>query len=412
MTKTIRLWYLYDFANSFASVVLIFYYPLMLSERGASEAWIGISASVATTILLFILPYLGAWSDKTGRRIYLIKISSILMVLSLFVIAFLAQNLETLSTAMLWVLSFFYVLFQVSFQGSYVFYSAMLRDITTAETNIKVSGAGMGYGQLGNVLSLLIMGPIIASSVMVIGLSGKPLALFLGGLLFAIISIPFFRQKETVSDLKEMTFSYHTFIYKVIDNKRLFYFIIGYALLSDSIMTFQLYISLYVQKIFNFSDQFVAFVGINGLVFIIIGAFLTNKFALRLKSKEVALQASALLYALCFAAFALMPTLPWLVFFVVAVSGLSYGLLFSLARTVYSEISPKDEQGEFFSIYTVFERAASIVGPLVWILTFYLLVEFGENIQYRGSVLFLVFVAFVGRYYLKKSTRQIIPAQF
>jgi MFS-type transporter involved in bile tolerance (Atg22 family) len=172
-------------------------------------------------------------------------------------------------------------------------------------------------------------------------------------------------------------------------------------------MTFQLYISLYVQKIFDFSDQFVAFIGINGLVFIVIGGFLSNKFALKLGNQETALHASALLYALCFAAFALMPTLPWLVFVVVAISGLSYGLVFSIARTVYSEISPPDEQGEFFSIYTVFERAASIIGPLVWLSTFYLLVEFGENIQYRGSVLFLVFVAFVGLHYLRKSRQYV-----
>ena len=42
MTK-IQLWYLYDFANSFASSVVIFYFPLLLLRGGAGDTWIGIS---------------------------------------------------------------------------------------------------------------------------------------------------------------------------------------------------------------------------------------------------------------------------------------------------------------------------------------------------------------------------------
>src|SRR3989344_3550348 len=183
MKKNIRLWYLYDFANSFASIVLIFYYPLMLAERGASNTWIGVSASIATGVLLLILPYLGAYSDRTGKRIFFIKIVSFLMVPPLFILAFLIQKTDILSTSILLILSFFYILFQVCFQGSYVFYSAMLRSITDTDNNAKVSGIGLGLGQLGNAFALGIIGPIIGSSLIIIGLSGKPLALLIGGVL-------------------------------------------------------------------------------------------------------------------------------------------------------------------------------------------------------------------------------------
>jgi UMF1 family MFS transporter len=401
--KSIKLWYSYDFANSFASSVLIFYYPLMLAERGASNVWIGVSASIATAILLFLLPYLGTWSDKTGRKIFIIKIMSVLMVASLFIIAFLIQQINTLSITMLFVLSSLYILFMVCFQGSFTFYSAMLREIANSDNNAKVSGVGLGLGQLGNVVSLSLIGPIVGSSLVIIGLSGKPLALFLGGILFALTSIPFLLQKDTQSISVKISFSYRTFLKKIFSTKRILFFIVGYALLSDSILTFQVYLTLFVKNVFDFSDKLVTYTGITGLIFGIIGGFLANSFASKLNNKEKALGFAAILYAFCFALFALVPNVPFLVFIVMALCGLSYGLVFSLARAVFSEISPKEEQAEFFSIYTVFERAASILGPLLWILTFFLLRRFGEGIQYRGAVLFLMIICLVGYYYLRKS---------
>ena len=405
MKKIIRLWYLYDFANSFASVVLIFYYPLMLAEKGASNTWIGISAAIATGILLLILPYLGAYSDKTGKRIFFIKIASILMVVSLFSLAFLIQNIGVFSISILFLLSLFYILFQVCFQGSYVFYSAMLRAITDTDNNARVSGIGLGLGQLGNAFALGIIGPVLGSTLIIIGLSGKPLALFLGGILFALLSIPFLRQKDVKNDVEKIGFSYRVFFKTIFSEKRIFFFLVGYSLLADSILTFQLYLTLYITKVFDFSDKLVTYAGMAGLIFAVLGGFIASKLVSRLKNKEKALRVSSIFYIVSFCALALIPKISLLVFVALALSGTAYGLLFSLARTVYSEISPHDRQGEFFSIFTIFERTASIVGPLVWLLTFYLLKNFGENIQYRGSMLLLVLVCTCGFYYLIKSNR-------
>lgn len=406
--KNIRLWYLYDFANSFASVVLLFYYPLILLERGASNNWIGISASIATGILLLILPYLGAYSDRTGQRIYFIRIASALMFLSIVTMAFLVQKILVFNTSILLILSLLYIVFQVCFQGSYVFYSAMLRNIASAENNAKVSGVGLSFGQLGNAIALGIIGPIIGSSLIIIGLTGKPLSFFIGGIMFALISLPFLKQKDQKNGSEQIGFSYKHFLRQIMSEKRIFLFVIGYALLSDAILTFQLYLAIYVRRIFNFSDQMVAYVAITGLVFTVLGGFMAFKLSNKLKSEERALRVSSFLYAICFGLCAIMPQIPWLVFAVIALSGVSYGLVFSLARTVYSKISPPDKQGEFFSIFTVFERAASVVGPLVWLLTFYLLRIFGENIQYRGSIVLLAFVCLGGFYYLKRSSRVAI----
>ncbi len=382
---------------------MIIYYPLILSEKGASNNWIGISASIATGVLLFILPYLGVYSDRTGRRLFLIRISSALMVISLIIMAFLVKGTAMLSIPMLIIISLLYILFQVCFQGSYVFYSAMLRSLTSVENNAHVSGVGLGLGQLGNAIGVAAIGSIIGTSFILFGLSGKPLSFLIGGLIFAAISWPFLKQKEVKNNLEKISFSYWAFIKRISSEKRIFSFLIGYSLLSDAILTFQLYLTIYIKKVFILSDQLVSYVAIGGLLLTVVGGFLANKFAKRLKNKERALILSSVLYAICFGLCALMPRVIIIVFSTIALSGLAYGLVFSLARAVYSEISPADNQGEFFSVFTVFERAASVIGPLVWLLTFYLLRSFGQNIQYRGSIILLMFVCLGGIYFLWKS---------
>lgn len=406
--KKIWLWYLYDFANSFASVVLLLYYPLILSEKGASDSWIGISASVSTGILLLVLPRLGAYSDRIGKKIPFIRIGSVIMIISLIIIAFLTNNKESFSLFLIIGISLLYIVFQVCFQGSYSFYSAMLRGISDSKNNIKVSGLGFGFGQLGNVISIIIISLIVSTKISIIGLSDKSLAIFLGGIFFLLISIPFFTQKNFVVNKLQSSFSYKSFLNKIIKNERVFLFLIGYSLLADALLTFQLYVALYVKNVFHFSDQYVIYVGVIGLIFSVIGGFISHLLVNKIKNKNKALKISSITYGICFGATALIPSVNFLVFFVLAMTGISMGLLFSLSRSIYSEISPQDNQGEFFGVYSIFEKAASVVGPLVWIGTFTLLKGFGSNIQYRGSLLLLMIICFVGILFLNKSEKQQI----
>lgn len=405
MKKTVRLWYLYDFANSFASIVLLFYYPLILIERGASNAWVGISASIATVILLFVLPYLGAYSDRTGKKFLLIKYGAVGMVASLVSLAYLLQGQQLLDTGRLSLLSLVYILFYVSFHSSYLFYASMLRTISENSNNVKVSGVGLGFGQLGNALALLILGPIVASSFIIAGLQGKPLALFLGGISFAIISLPFLLQKDEQKSQEKMHFSYTRFLKEVLSNKKLLYFLIGCSLLANAVLTFQLYISIYLKKVFHFSDQLITYASIVALLSAVVGGFCASKIAERLKGKQVTLQTAAIVAATCFGICAIVPNVAPLVFSGLILSGFSYGLVFSLSRAIYSEIIPEKKQGEFFSIFIVFERAASVIGPVVWLTTFFVLTNFSESLRYRGSMFLLLVISLGGFYFLRKSKR-------
>lgn len=160
----VALWYLYDFANSFASSVVIFYFPLLLAQGGASDTWIGISTALSTLILLLFYPALGHRADGGQKQtLWYIWISSIGMMLALFVMGYVTNGYSgALTMPMMFLLAGAYIIFQIAFQGSYVFYSGFMQYFENVGHNKdRVSGFGMGLGQLGNALSIGIMGAFV-----------------------------------------------------------------------------------------------------------------------------------------------------------------------------------------------------------------------------------------------------------
>lgn len=405
MRKQIFLWYLYDFANSFASIVLIFYFPLIMSEKGVNDAWIGISTSIATGIMLLLLPYFGVWSDRFRNRLLFLKGCSWGIFVSLISLAYIGQYSDFSHTSTIVFSFFFYVLFLIMFQSSYVFYTAQLKDLADENTNTKISGNGNGFGQIGNIIGLLTVMPIVGGGIILFGISGKPLTFIFGAVLFIILSYMFLYQKEkyiyVVSNVPK--FSYKQYLFEIFNKKQIFYYLIGYALLADALLTFQIYTTIYFKNVFNLSDKMVSLVGVIGLLFAIIGAFLSHFLVSVVKSKNKAIIYSSFMYAFAFILCASIPKNTLAPFLVMIPSGLGFGFLFSISRVIYSDMTPKDEQAKYFSLYTIFERSASVIGPLIWILSFSLLSSFGRDVQYRGSVLMLSIICFAGIFYLKKS---------
>jgi len=47
-------------------------------------------------------------------------------------------------------------------------------------------------------------------------------------------------------------------------------------------------------------------------------------------------------------------------------SGVLYGVIWSVSRAYLIELAPSERLGRAFGSYAVFERCASVVGPLAW----------------------------------------------
>lgn len=404
------LWYLYDFANSFASSVIIFYFPLLLKERGASDIWLSFSVVIATLILLIFYPRLGHWADRSSRfKFGAIRVSSYAMLGALILLGTLSQFVTVGTFTILVALSLLYIVFQVAFQGSYVFYSSYLEDFKNQnKSKDAVSSYGMGLGQLGNAVSIGLMGAfVVGGSLNLLGITGKPLAFILGGVAFIVLALPFLLQKVKHVTRTEKTepFSYKEFVTYIKKDKKIFYFLLGYLLLSDSVATLQIYLSLYAGNVFEFTDKQTSIVGAISLFSLFLTCMMIGKFESKIKDKRRVLTLGGITYVAMFFLFSVSRGSFAFIASTFIFLGVAYGLFFPLARSLFSDIIPSDDQAKFFSSFVIFERAASVVGPIIWIAMLWLLSSYSVEMQYRGNAFLLGIIAFIGLLLIRKSFR-------
>jgi len=165
--REIRGWTMYDWANSAFSttVVTVFLGPYLTSlAQGAADAagmlYIGnvpikfdsyfsycISASVLLQVT--ILPILGALADYSNMRKRLMMFFSSLGAISTIALFFLTPGLH-------WLGGLLFILANVSFGASIVFYNAYLPDIASEDMRDSVSSRGFAMGYLGGGLLLLV----------------------------------------------------------------------------------------------------------------------------------------------------------------------------------------------------------------------------------------------------------------
>ena len=102
------------------------------------------------------------------------------MALSLVVLAYIFESTSLMSITIQILVLIIYIFFQLCFQSSVSVYSSLLRALSSENNSVAISGRGFALGQLGNVIALALLSPLVASGAVVLGLAGKPLALLLG----------------------------------------------------------------------------------------------------------------------------------------------------------------------------------------------------------------------------------------
>ena len=269
----------------------------------------------------------------------------------------------------------------------------------------------MGFGMLGNALSIGLMGAlVVGGSFALFGVTGKSLALVLGAVVFIVLALPFLLQKtntninsKTLSDSSHKSISLKEFLFVILNNKKLFYYLLGYMLITDSMATLQIYLTLYLKNVFGFTEKLSSAAGALSLVMLFLTCMILGKVSHRFKNKNKMLVIGGGIYIGAYLLFGLSPVAPMYAFASLALAGIAYGLFFPLARSIYSDIVPSDKQAEYFSSFVIFERAATIIGPIIWVVAFNLLAPYGVQYQYRGNLLILASVALLGLYFVRKA---------
>lgn len=150
INKTVFSWALYDWANSaYATVILAGFFPLFFKQYWSDAAnvsqstfQLGLTNSIASTIIVILAPVLGAIADAGNSKKRLLLMFAALGILMSAGLYFVAQH-ETILALTLFALSI------IGFSGSVIFYDALIVGICEKESYDKVSTFGFALGYLG-----------------------------------------------------------------------------------------------------------------------------------------------------------------------------------------------------------------------------------------------------------------------
>jgi UMF1 family MFS transporter len=413
-------WYFYDWANSAFSttVVTVFLGPYLTSvTRSAADAGgfvypLGIPVSAAAYfpylvslsvfLQIFFLPILGAIADYSHLKRQLMGFFA-------YVGAFATMGLYFVQGGAYQLGGLLFVLANLSFGASVVFYNAMLPDIASADRRDAVSSQGWALGYLGGGL-LLLVNLLLYNSAKQFGISAGDAArisMTSAGVwwaIFTIIPLLTIRHREATRSLppgeRYLTIGFRqlreTFL-KARSYPQTLLFLAGYLLYNDGIQTvialasqfgaeeLKLEQSILIQAILMV--QFVAF----------FGALAFGWIAKRTGAKRAILGSLVIWTAVVIAAYAFVqPGQPIQFFLLAAVIALVLGGSQALSRSVFSLMIPHGQETEYFSLYEISERGTSWLGPLV----------FGLALQttgsYRIAILLLMIFFIIGGFLLSR----------
>ncbi|MEK7184670.1 MAG: MFS transporter, partial [Patescibacteria group bacterium] len=141
-------------------------------------------------------------------------------------------------------------------------------------------------------------------------------------------------------------------------------FMTSFFLFSDAITTLVNNFSIFMSSLFHVSDSRISILTLLVIISAGIGALVYGYFSDKIGSQKTLLW-SLISWVIIIPVISFSTN--YSVFFVFSViTGFFIGATFAVSRKVLIELVPSDRLNYFFGIYAISERAATIVGPLLW----------------------------------------------
>jgi len=391
-------WYFYDWANSAFSttVIAVFLGPYLTSiaqnaADGAGYIYpLGLPVyadslfpylvSLSVVLQVFFLPILGAIADYSHLKKWFMGIFAYIGAFATLGMYFLQGDRYLLGGLL-------FILANLGFGASIVFYNAFLSDIAPPDERDRVSSQGWAMGYLGGGILLAVNLVFVQFLAEGWGISigdAVRISLASAGLWWAIFTlIPLARLRPRAS-IKQLptratylsigfTQLGHT-LRKLPRYPQSLLFLVAYLVYNDGIQTVISVSSLFGSQELGLGTasliqlilmvQFVAFFGALGFGYL----------ARWIGSKRAILLSLVIWFAITVYVYAFLRT-EFQFFIVGAVIAIVLGGSQALSRSLFSLMIPQGQEAEYFSLYEVSDRGTSWLGPLV----------FGLALQWTGS---------------------------
>jgi UMF1 family MFS transporter len=401
-------WYLYDWANSAYTVIIItlFFGPFLTmitkdkADVNGNIPFLGFNvyyaslfaylSSIAVMLQIVLLPLIGSIADITGNKKKMFNLFAIMGSMATIMMFYIKDDY--------YIASFLFLFTNICFSIANVLYNAFLNDISLESEREQISSIGWGIGYLGGGLALLIV-LILFNYRFEIGLDDDlaiRLSMSFAGLWWAFFSIIPIKNLKGIEKDKKYGSKFKDYFLNIFNNFKslskfpnTLIFLIAYLFYNDGVQSVITLSGQFGKDELHLSMEILTKVILLVQVVAFFGSILFNYISKKINSKNTLLLSLviwilALIYVYLF-------VYSEFDFYLMAIAvALVMGGTQSISRAVYSRNIPKGSEAEFFSIYELSEKGTSWIGPLAFAIT----MDFTHS--YRLAILSLVIFFVIG----------------
>lgn len=381
--RAIWAWTMYDWANSaFATTIMAAVLPVYYTSVAAANlppniatAYWGFTTSISALLAAIISPILGAMADFSGAKKRFLTIFMMLGVTGTALLYFVRTGDWLMA-------SLFFILGNIGFAGSLVYYDALLPHVARPEELDQVSSRGYAMGYIGGgvllainlAMILLVPGFFPPEQEAEITQMMTRMAFLTVAVWWFIFTLPLLRH---VSEPKrrilrgeekfnpiQASFSRLATTFKEIRNYRdLSIFLLAFWVYANGIGTIITMATAYGNEI---GIGQTTLIGTLLMVQFLAAPFaiLFGRLAKRIGPKK-AIYLSLSVYTLI-SIMGFFLQFEWQFWALGAMVATVQGGSQALSRSVMGRMIPKSKSAEFFGFFSVFEKFANIAGPFLF----------------------------------------------
>lgn len=368
-------WAFYDWANSaFATTVIAGFFPIFFKQYWSAGApvtqstfWLGAANSLASLLIVFLAPLLGAIADRGGARKRFLLAFAALGIVMTGALYGVAQG------RWIWAATF-YILALIGFSAGNIFYDALLVGVAGQRKLDIVSALGYSLGYLGGGL-LFALNVLMTLYPDWFGLAdaaeGVRVSFVTVALWWALFSIPLLLwvpeppAPDRVGGLAAIRAGFGQLRGTFREIRRLRVvgtFLLAYWLYIDGVDTvIHMAVDYGLALGFPADSLIVAllltqFVGFPAAI-----AF--GRLGERWGPRTGILIAIAVYFLITVWGYFIR--YPWEFYALAAAIGLVQGGIQSLSRSLYARLIPAEKSGEFFGFFNMLGKFAAVLGPVL-----------------------------------------------
>lgn len=359
-------WILYDCGNSAYSVAITTaLFPVYFQMIGGSGMNLGYYNSFASIIIAVISPVLGTIADFKGMKKKLFNLFSLIAIFSTFLLS-ISHSIS------LTALMAFFIISNVTFAASNIFYDSFLVDVCVDERMDKISTSGFAYGYIASVI------PFVFSLVIILlfGMKntlGYQIGFIITSIWWFLFTVPMYKNIDQIYGVapskrpfRESFLTIFTTLKDIKKHKIVAVFLFSYFLYIDGVDTIIKMVVPYAQSVLD-AKKFDTIMLLAILVYVQIVAFpfaiIYGKLAEKFGTKRM-ISIGIFTYMIC-VIFAYFMSSLFHVFILSTFIASAQGGIQALSRSYFAKIIPKENSNEFFGFYNIFGKFAAIIGPLI-----------------------------------------------